>query len=209
MTSHYYHVYAIGPWRDVVTEHLDAVISSGLPVDAINLGIVGSPAEQGQVYDLVRSRIPASVVARAEQGAEEITLAALWQRYTNDPPAGAVLYAHSKGVHIATPLNIAWRRSMTKHLVTGWRDCVPYLADHDLVGCHWLAPASLANRSGPAAPCFGGNFWWATPEWLSRLDAPRNDGDRFAAETWIGGTPGAPPRVVDLNPGWPAMELFG
>ena len=204
--EHFYHVYAVAAWKDVVTEHLDALVESGLPIDVINLGVVGSPVAQAQVYDLVSKRIPATVVAHAEQGAEEITLAALWRQVTRHRGSGAILYAHTKGVHNATPLNIAWRRSMTKFLVTGWRDCVPLTADHDLVGCHWLSARNLAMYgNGPSGPCFGGNFWWATREWLAGLESPRDSGDRFDAETWIGGRP----RVVDLNPGWPAMELFG
>ena len=98
--AHFYHVYAVGGWRDVVAEHLDAVVGSGLPIAAINLGVVGTPEAQEQACALVRSRIPVSVVARAEQGAEEITLAALWRE---SPPIG--LYAHTKGVHVATAFN--------------------------------------------------------------------------------------------------------
>jgi hypothetical protein len=41
--AHFYHVYAVGGWRDVVAEHLDAVVGSGLPIAAINLGVVGTP----------------------------------------------------------------------------------------------------------------------------------------------------------------------
>ena len=205
--AHFYHVYAVGGWRDVVAEHLDAVVGSGLPIAAINLGVVGTPEAQEQACALVRSRIPVRVVARAEQGAEEITLAALWRE---SPPI--VLYAHTKGVHVATAFNAAWRRKMTRSLVSGWRDCLPLLDGHDLVGCHWLSPSSLAAYgNGPSTPCFGGNFWWATRDWLATLGPPRQDGTRFDAETWIGGgrNPETPPRVADLNPGWPAMELFG
>jgi hypothetical protein len=210
--THFYHVYAVAAWRDAVTEHLDVLVESGLPIGAVKLGIVGTPDDQAQVYDLVSNRIPATVVARAEQGAEEITLDAVWRWARRSRlREGAALYAHTKGVHNATPLNIAWRRSMTRHLVAGWRECVPQLADHDLIGCHWLALESIAGRAAcPSAPCFGGNFWWATRGWLAGLDAPKHSQDRFDAETWIGGgiAPETPPRVVDLNPGWPAMELF-
>jgi len=196
----------------VVTEHLDAVAGGGLPIEGINLGVVGDPVERAHVHELFSKRIPTTLVAQADQGAEEVTLTAIWQRYTKQRGDGAVLYAHTKGVHVATAFNAAWRRKMTQSLVSGWRDCLPLLDGHDLVGCHWLSSSSLAAYgNGPSTPCFGGNFWWATRDWLATLGPPRQDGTRFDAETWIGGgsNPETPPRVADLNPGWPAMELFG
>ena len=88
---------------------------------------------------------------------------------------------------------------MTRHVITGWRDCLDLLGQVDAVGCHWLPP-----QDG-LWPFFGGNFWWATAAYLRQL--PELDWTtRWRAEDWIGI---GQPKVHDLLPGWPSMKMWG
>ena len=78
----------------------------------------------------------------------------------------------------------------------------------DAVGCHWLTAeqfSSWAPQEFPdGTPFFGGNFWIARCDYLRTLPEPSTR-SRFDAERWIGL---GDPRVLDLNPGWPAANLF-
>ena len=193
----FYHVYAAGQWRDPLAEHLHALQVSGFD-GPFHVGIVGSPAQGAEVAaELAAIRPPESVTA-APSGFEQVTLHALHAHaQTHD---GVTLYAHTKGAHHPTQVNAAWRRSMTHHLVAGWRLALVAL-DSDpavhAVGCHWLTPERYPGLV--AGPMFGGNFWMARTDYLRGL-APCAEGRRHDAEGWIGT---GNPRVLDLTPGWP------
>jgi hypothetical protein len=77
----------------------------------------------------------------------------------------------------------------------------------DAVGCHWLTAEQFpwaAQEFPEGTPFFGGNFWMARCDYLRRLPEPSTR-SRFDAERWIGLRD---PKVLDLNPGWPAASLF-
>jgi hypothetical protein len=63
----------------------------------------------------------------------------------------------------------------------------------DAIGCHWVNDA-----------IFGGNYWWARVPYLVTLQPPLDD-NRWRAEEWLGS---GKPRIIDVNPGWPAHERF-
>jgi hypothetical protein len=146
------------------------------------------------------------VAVEADAGFEQVTLAAV-RRYAieND---GAVMYAHTKGAQDVTDFRAKWRRSMTRRVVGNWRATLAALDEHDAVGCHWLTREGFPGfeqEFPDGTPFFGGNFWMARCDYLRTLPEPSTR-SRFDAERWIG--LGAP-RVLDLNPGWPAANLFG
>ena len=195
---HFYHVYADGEWQPALDEHFTALKEHGL-ADALKgfyLGVVGSDENVQNVIDYAHTLgVPFHVRADAPLGWEQVTLEALKRHMTvND---GYVLYAHTKGAHDPAEINLAWRSSMCYWNVVKWADAVPYLADHDAVGCHWVNDAM-----------FGGNYWWATGRYIRTLK-PLSYGDRWQAELWIGQKAGVEPiKVHDLRPGWPGMGRF-
>lgn len=198
MIRHVYHVYADGQWREPVAEHLDALRSIDVPMH-VTVGVVGTPENRAQVRAALNC-IDVERWQEADQGWEQVTLACLRRDVPgHDDP---VLYAHSKGASDPSPINVAWRRSMTRLVVAGWRDCLDWLSSVDAVGCHWLTPEEHPELV--TSPFFGGNFWWATASYLRTL--PRLEyRTRWDAESWIGlGNP----KVHDLLPGWPSLQLF-
>ena len=208
--EHYYHVYAVNRWREILSQHLDELERSGLlgELDRVHLGIVGPDHARAEVVSMASERVGVEVVAEAENGWEHLTLRALWRAPKR--PGVAVLYAHSKGASYsrADPFRDAWRKSMTTAVVVRWRRCLRLLRDHDLVGCHWLTPERWgAVPDFGECPYFGGNFWWARSEWLATLGPPLpGPKERWAAEPWVGGC--GNPRVADLTPGWPGLDTF-
>ena len=207
---HFYHVYAAGAWAEPVNEHIAALVGAGFS-GQITVGLVGPPADRAVARKRLASRLAAlydSPVDWVEQdvGYEQVTLAALrdWVRASSGD--AAVLYAHTKGAHDNSEWNSCWRRSMTRRVVGDWRRCVGILSGgYDTVGCHWLTSEDSVPPSHLVElPFYGGNFWWATADYLRRLPSVAMD-SRFDAETWIGRTD---PRAYDLLPGWPTRELL-
>jgi hypothetical protein len=192
--NHFYHIYADGQWQTPLEEHIEALTESGLmgELTGFHIGLVGSPANRVEVLRrLDELNVRYAIAAEADSGWEQVTMNRL-QQYAKDRPHGWVLYAHTKGSANLSPLNSNWRRSMTYYNIIRWRD-IDFDDDVDTIGCHWCQDAF-----------WGGTYWWAKAEYLASLDPPSMD-SRFHAEIWIGT---GKPKTHDLNPGWPAKELF-
>lgn len=195
--AHFYHLYSGGvAWRDPLAEHLAALEDSGYD-GPLHVGIVGPPDTRAEALHELNNIRPPDSLTEADDGWEQVTLAPL-RAYARKHD-GAILYAHTKGASDPSPINVIWRRWMSHHLIHGWRACHNALRTgrYDAVGCHWLT----SEQFGPmvTTPFFGGTFWMATTEYLSKLPKCAQT-SRFDAELWIGL---ARPRVLDLLPGWP------
>jgi len=199
--GHYYHVYAGGDWREIVADHVDAIVKSGLmdELDFFRVGIVGPESERAEV----KRALPfAEVVAEASDGWEQHTLDALHRYALAETIPSGVLYAHTKGASSGGLLAHAWRVSMTHDVITGWKQAVTRLAVKDAVGAFWMdsdRPEHVGHKY-----FFGGNFWWATVNYLKRL-SPIGWEHRFKAEGWIGL---ANPDVANLREGVPIFGHF-
>lgn len=208
---HYYHCYAAGAWAQPVREHIMALGWSRFGGD-MTVGLTGPPADRGRAREMILLQLaewdlPLKVSwVEADEGFEQVTLAAIHRDIHKFTGEQAILYAHTKGARDDSQWNAFWRRSMTARVVADWRSCAEILAgDHDTVGCHWLTPAQHHDPPDwPVnSPFYGGNFWWARASYLRKLPLPLTE-HRFHAEEWVGL---AGPRAYDLLPGWPSMEL--
>jgi hypothetical protein len=208
---HYYHLFAGSPLSaEITVEHFAALRRAGFD-GQVRVGLVGPDRATGSMLGVVDGLWPdcAGVCAREREGFEQVTLTVLHEWARTADPATPVLYAHTKGCtseeNTGSSWGRHWRRSMTRHVVGRWRECVAALASggYDAVGCHWLTPGEYPGAV--TRPFFAGNFWWATAGYLAGLPPP-GDGDRFGAEVWAGL---GRPRVLDLNPGYPAPVVFG
>lgn len=167
-------------WREIVTEQFQSLARAGLrEVLGTHVGsggawVIDEAQRCGLDYtlthystDLTEFEMPA------------IRLIERIARADNRP----VLYLHSKGASHdpeKEPVHHDWRRLMMRELVERWREHLPQLAAHDVVGVNWWR----------AQPHFSGNIWLARAGWLRKL--PRIDvvyRDRYTAERWIGMAP--------------------
>lgn len=209
---HYYHVWAAGAWECPVEEHLTALAAAGLRAGMV-IGLAGPAGDRRTARKTITRRLselglPAPLRwAEADEGWEQVTLGQVHLDVHQVPSEYPVLYAHTKGAHNNSETNAAWRRSMTRRLVSGWRQCAKLLDDgYDTVGCHWITPEDECPYPDQTvdSPFYGGNFWWASSSYLATLPEPWKAA-RHDAEAWVGlGAPCA----YDLLPGWPSTELF-
>lgn len=197
---HYYHVYAAGAWIRPAQEHVTALALSGLRAPMV-IGLVGAPGGRLQAREMLTAMLSEAGLpaperwAEADEGWEQVTLAEVHADVHRTPAEFAVMYAHAKGSANPSPLNAAWRRSMTRHVACDWEECAGLLEDgYDTAGCHWVT----AQRSTTAF--YAGNFWWARASYLRTLPPPPNE-SRWQAETWVSSATG--PKAADLLPGWP------
>ena len=194
---HFYHIYADGAWEIPVEEHIGALKFSKLEyyLNEFNIGIVGNIDDRNKVIEKLKTYgIEFTVIAEEDNGWEQVTMNKMYELIKNKN--GWVFYAHTKGSHDPSPINIAWRKSMTYYNIIKWQEKVePHLdnIDIDTIGCHWC------NNQ-----FWGGTYWWARIDYLKSLSLPLMN-DRWDAERWIGS---GNPRILDLNPGWPAFERF-
>ena len=200
---HYYHVYAAGAWMQPVREHVAALAVSGLRVPTV-VGLVGAPCGRMQARDMITAWLGDAGLplperwAEADEGWEQVTLAEIHADVHRIGCEFAVLYAHAKGSHNPSPLNAAWRRSMTRRTVSGWEECAGLLeSGYDTAGCHWVH----AQKS--TVMFYAGTFWWAKASYLRRLPEPPQE-SRWQAETWVSSL--SDPDAADLLPGWPAYS---
>jgi hypothetical protein len=177
--THFYHVYAGGEWHDPVREHVEALEKSFLNqhLKKMYVGYVGSDKEIEEAEKYISYHVPAVTIARSPTGWEQETMRNI-QSLLSDGP---VLYAHSKGASDPSPINIAWRRSMTLNCVINWRSRLVDLMSHDTSGCHWL-------QAEDGKWFYGGTYWWANSEYLKTLPDVGEE-SRFMAEHWIGLNP--------------------
>jgi len=209
---HYYHVYAAGAWALPVREHIAALGRAGFPGEMI-VGLTGPEQDRARAREMIVLRMrgwdlpePAGW-EQADDGFEQVTLARLRADLHQGTDDAAVLYAHTKGARDNSDWNADWRRSMTRHVVGRWRECVQLLASgYDTAGCHWLTREEHHDPPDRVVtvPFYGGNFWWATARYLRTLPEPLTD-YRHRAEEWLGT---GSPKAYDLLPGWPVPELL-
>jgi SAM-dependent methyltransferase len=197
----FYHIAAIGNWREVVSEHFALLGKVGL--HSAHMSFLG---EMEGLDHVMRCSADANV---------NVTIAWLDHRLTlYETPAlktiedwvrineGSILYFHTKGVSAPNdPYKRRWRDLMNQHVICNWLENVRHLDEFDLVGVNW--------RHCPPISHFCGNFWWARSDWIRSLapfdlyyENPRypsnwDSGRRLGCEFWISSS-AKEPRVKSL-----------
>jgi len=204
----WYHARLSGPGIDtnhahqIMAEQVDALNTSGL-AEACNELIVGCSAQDEA---LVKQTAPnkAMIVKLPDGSRSELPTLAHLRAWLPGNPGALVFYHHPKCATRNDTLCHIWRRCMTKHLVSGWRQCYTYLETTcESVGTHWLTPEEHPGLV--KSPFWGGNFWWARASFLLELPAlpvtATSREDFYLAESWIGMA--RRPRVHDFHHQWP------
>jgi len=180
----FYHLCTINTWRDVLAEQAAAWDDSGL-LDAttrVMVSVVGPDTDEATVLLDYLLGAKLQVVHRtADASRFERPILEHARRFSEheEPLARAVWYMHAKGVsapHWSNPHVGDWRRLMQHFVCDEWRRCLDALRHHDACGVNW--------QTAPG-PHFSGNFWWATPRYLSTLPATIGP-QPFDPEGWIG-----------------------
>ena len=189
---------------NLVMEQMSALIVCGLAEAATELKVYvnGTPEETAVIASVCDPKT--QLICNGTEANTEIPTLVQLREWATQNPDAAILYHHTKGVSTPNQAD-KWRLRMEAFMVWNWLDCVDRLQNGvDAVGCHWLTPEG--NPGTISSPFFGGNFWWAKSEYVSRLPQlpPDTWENRYEAESWIGrGNPR--PRIFDPSPGWPTL----
>lgn len=207
---HFYHVYADGQWQQPVSEHIDALKSSGLydALTTLSIGFVGSPENIRQAHHYIQSQGICYTIADEQfNGWEQVTQIPMWQFCKENE--GLMLYAHSKGASNPSDVNIRWRRSMIWHNVIQWKFAIDKLNTHDAYGCHWIQPlleGMPEHRVGNWM--FAGTFFWLRCQVIARFPKPalthRHEAEGFCGYGWHQ----QPYKVFDPTPYFPNSGPF-
>jgi hypothetical protein len=196
---HFYHVYADGKWEDPVKEHIDTLRKYNL-YDSINkmfIGFVGNSDNIFKVKQFLNDKIDYETLDEQPTGWEQVTLKHV-QDHANSNIDDCIFYAHTKSSWDSRQININWRKSMTYYNIVKWQECFEKLTNHDTIGCHWVKNMGING-------IWGGNYWWATCQYISQLPSLTYN-KRHDAEEWIGSI--KEKSMHDMNPGFPSTKLF-
>jgi len=172
----FFHVFPRNHWYDIVHEILRCFRKAEVP-QPVYVGLAGGETEQIELKELARLiGVQVDVQRIPENRFEQPTILALWESAKRGE-ADVYGYVHSKGITSASPTYTKWRWVMAYWVIIQWRECVRKIQEDQLdsIGCFYLKDW----------PCFGGNFWWATREWLASLPEPKPSSDRFVFEKWV------------------------
>lgn len=190
----FYHLYQVNNWQDLFEEQMNKIRSTGLlgAADFIHIGING---DQPVVFNVEKNHTIKHNPIEFFDG-EMQTLSDLYDFCCCNKDY-KVLYFHSKGISTHTTeygSNVEfWRKYMEKFNIENWEKCCQLLNDYDCVGTEWETEMLLGGQTF-IAPCYAGTFWWATAEYISRLDRDFLFTDvmgmpgtrRYQSEFWIG-----------------------
>src|ERR1035437_2042273 len=188
----------------VLQSQMSALSKSGLGAEAqeIHLGINDTDGSALLVCAFATEPGKTQLQVHVDGQSELTTLRDLqtWLK-----PGWLVFYHHIKGVsYPGNEVRERWRRCMERVCVCNWHACPSALeAGADTSGAHWLTHQKypMVNQ---AHRYWGGNFWWATSDYLLTLPPLSLDSfeARYDAEVWIGSGKTSP-AVVDFAPHWP------
>ena len=174
----YYHVFATGDWREIVSDQVTKISFSGLydMADSINCFVLADDhhtirkvsslfADWGEKY-----KVRATDVDNSSY--ERFTLLKMQEMMAPDEKA---LYLHSKGVtydkNDRHALNVYWWRTYLEYfLIKEHATCVKLLDHYDSVG---------VNLKELAGNHYSGNFWWVRGDYFKTL--PTSIGDDYLA----------------------------
>jgi hypothetical protein len=200
----FYHIWSpprTDIWKILVDEQLKLVQRCGLHEQA-EIACCISGSQHRAIRDFVSHVKWLEVIEHTEDESEYegLTLKHAYQRCLDNREGGSrpIAYFHTKGIrHLASGpegykimQNVnSWRHLLEYGVLERWRDCVVALLTHDLAGINF--------HEFPARH-FGGNFWWATadyirrlphplsPDFLSPMFADASSRDRVRYEMWVG-----------------------
>ncbi len=175
------HVCTINHWESVFKEQMKRIKESGLydAADSISLGVLGD----GDISPYKKRYPKLNILFQTSDLSlyERPTILALHDFCTRTSNKSLVLYLHTKGVSKVPPSDNVrdWTYMMEYFLIDHWKSCVEALKKYDACGCNWW-------ESYPShINFFGGNFWWATSDYIKILPGYIGEG-YIDPENWIG-----------------------
>lgn len=190
----FYHLLQVNNWKNILDEQINKLCSSGL-YKACDFIHIGKNGNEDLPYKLPKFRIKQN----KNYFVESDTLQSLWE-FCSANKKYNVLYFFNKGVTHSYDLNRSyttnsWRLYMEYFAINRWKECNELLTEYDTVGTEFIFESnywdSKNNWREENNQHYSGNFWWATSEYISRLDpnyiySDEENNMRNRCEFWIG-----------------------
>lgn len=194
---------------EVISGNMSALKASGLLDEASHVVYGINGGEESRVYSGCYLPEKGEKVYHGIESRSENATIQLLHSFALSFPGWNILYFHAKGACHTDQTYIAflkrWVRCMTLHCIENWRTCVADLETVDSVGCHWMENVGVP----PEDNIWGGNYWWATSEYLSKVPpiserelskqyGVNSQEARYESERWLGSS-GVKPTVKDYH----------
>lgn len=177
----FYFVAQIGDWKEIYEQQVQRITSSSLyNLSNFEIQVITIGKEALVVPDKFR------VVHQSDNLLEyEYPALKVLHEYATNNPLSNIIYIHTKGATSQSLYNkdaiVSWRKFLEYYTLDRWEENQLLLSSCDALG------PMLSTEDGVSY--FGGNFWWACSEYISKLPDPMlmySEKDRFSAERWIG-----------------------
>ena len=183
-----YHCYLVKKWRELVTEQLTRLVTSGLLAKADKVFCVAiDPTNQKDEYVEIVTNIigdKAHFDIYRDNAFEFYAITKVWDIGQREDCN--IFYFHTKGVFndfanyqtgVTDDLKIKtlrdWRLFMEYFCIDKWEENLKILESHDMTG-------TTCNGNW-----WWGNFWWCTSTYLQSIEAPARIGSRWDCEAWV------------------------
>jgi hypothetical protein len=183
---------------NICKEQMAILKASGLEDAASEIRVGVNGGEESVVYARLSLPEKATVYYQGvNEGSETPTMVRMWD-WSKEHPGWNVLYFHCKGATQTDTEYLKfvtrWRNCMMNACVVNWQRCIADLdSGFESVGCHWMMNVGVP----PIDNIWGGNFWWATSDFISTLpsildrELIKTHGvaapiARYEGERWIG-----------------------
>lgn len=199
----FYHIFLSDKIDLIVNEQVNQLINSNI-LENSNLYVVVLNTNTTHKLNVINmnllNKYSTEIYYEFGNYYENITHVKLYEHSKNNDN-GVYLYMHTKGITRINDLdgyrnswlnyknlysykNIEnWRHIMEHFTIDHWGLCVRELETHDLVGCNYMEK----NHIPGVTAHYSGTFWWATSDFIKKLDNPtKHLNNRMAAEFWIG-----------------------
>jgi hypothetical protein len=182
-----FHICPVNEWKNVVSEQINSIQSSGL-YDALEKLYVctSPPLGLSDSETLVKKYFAELNLAKVEflcstssRTFENATMNAMVDKsvdIVNNDIDAFFLYIHNKGTFHPNNQAAKWRRSMMRHVVHNWNQCA------QLLDMGFKTAGPFYNWT---TKYYSGNFWWARATFLASRKKIDANGYRGLAESFL------------------------
>jgi len=189
------HVYLINDWFKILEEQLEKIVKSKLiNVCQIKIFAVKDKNDMSEVLlrNLIKKykNIEIGSISNNMGCGECVTIKEIKLFVNNILENVNILYIHSKGVtQYNSPREkpvAEWRKMMEYYLIEKWKDCISHLElGYDCCGINYQDHAANIEGERKLIKIINGNFFWATSDYIKKIDNQFKFTTRYCPENWI------------------------
>ncbi len=208
----FWHIAALGHWRDVVTDQLHCLKLGGWPENAAVLAAIAGDEEDVRFVEAAAAAagIAVAVLQRSRVSDYEFPALTRWKPGAGEQSQGtnrSDTSTQREFLSLATLARTFWRLAMQRAVLIEFRERIAELHRGN-------AASGLTWHEWNGRSFYAGNFWWFWRSQLQALQISRSiarsgtlgrfleNNNRHAAEFWLGADPRGEHRSI-----WPHAQV--